>query len=79
MSDWEEFHRSRPVQQRVAADDAYTAWFNAQRQCTEALRAWSASAPDDRAAAYRAYRMALHLEEIAAGELEREHAVRLAA
>ena len=58
---------------RLPVDDAYTAWFGAHSRCTQALRAWRTAAPGARAAAYRAYLVALGLEEAAAGELERLH------
>jgi hypothetical protein len=67
------------VLQRSAADDAYTSWFNAQRRCAEALRAWLAATSEDRAAAYRVYLLTLDLEEMAAAELERALPRRLAA
>jgi hypothetical protein len=67
------------VLRRSAADDAYTTWSNAQRRCTEALRAWFAATPEDRAAAYRMYLLTLELEEMAAAELERAVPRRLAA
>ncbi len=56
---------------RPPADDAYTAWFNANSRCTLALRAWRSAARGARAAAYRAYLVELQWEEAAAGELER--------
>jgi hypothetical protein len=64
---------------RPPVDDAYTAWFNAHSRCTQALHAWRAAAREERAATYRAYLPELSLEEVAAGELERLHAVRTAA
>jgi hypothetical protein len=64
--------------QRLPVDDAYTTWFNANRRCGEALRAWLEAAPEARPDAYRAYLAELELEETAAAELEL-HAVALAA
>jgi hypothetical protein len=55
---------------RLPIDDAYTAWFNAQSRCTQALRAWNAAAPEARAAAYRAYQEELAIEEATARQLE---------
>ena len=51
------------------ADDAYSAWSNAQQRCTEALRAWEAARPADRATAYRVYVAALDGEEATAAGL----------
>jgi hypothetical protein len=59
---------------RLPADDAYIAWFSAQRRCGQALRVWRGAAPAARAAAHRAYLKELELEEAAARELERLHA-----
>ena len=64
-------HPSLRALRRSKADDAYTAWFNAQQRCTQAVRAWNAAGPGGRAAAYRAYVVELELEEMAAAELER--------
>ena len=33
----------RSVPRLSLADDAYSAWFNAQQRCSAALRAWSAA------------------------------------
>jgi len=63
----------------VPADDAYTAWFNANHLCAVALRAWHEAAPAARAQSHRLYLEALELEEAAAAELERLHARLLAA
>ncbi|HEX2412664.1 MAG TPA: hypothetical protein VHJ39_15965 [Solirubrobacteraceae bacterium] len=60
------------------ADDAYSAWFNAQQRCSAALRAWSAAPHAGRADAHRAYLVELALEEMAARDLERLHRQRLA-
>jgi hypothetical protein len=64
---------------RPPLDDAYTAWFNANSRCSEALRAWWDAAPRARADAHRAYLAELELEQSAAVELERLHAARPAA
>jgi hypothetical protein len=56
------------------ADDAYSAWSNAHRRCTDALRAWEAARPADRAGAYHVYVATLDREEVAAAELARQHA-----
>jgi hypothetical protein len=53
---------------RRPEDDVYTAWFNANSRCGEALRAWREAKPAARPAAYRAYQLELELE--AAAELE---------
>jgi hypothetical protein len=55
---------------RLRVDDAYTAWFNANRRSGEALRAWLEAAPAARPDAYTAYLTELELEEAAAAELE---------
>jgi hypothetical protein len=60
------------------ADDAYSAWFNAQQRCSAALRAWWAAPRAGRADAHRAYLVELAVEEMAAGDLERLHRQRLA-
>ena len=69
----------RPAPQRSPADDAYSAWFNAQERCSAALRAWTAAPHAGRADAHRAYLVELALEEMAAEDLERLHRQRLAA
>jgi hypothetical protein len=61
------------------ADDVYSAWFNAQQRCSEALRAWRAAPRAGRAAAHRAYVVELAVEELAAGDFERLQRQRLAA
>ena len=65
---------------RSAADEAYSAWFNAQQRCGEALRAWGlARGRSARAMAYFAYRFELDREEAAAKELSRLSTLALAA
>src|SRR4051812_18009952 len=59
----------RQITSRLRADDAYSAWSNAQRRCTDALRAWHAAQPADRAMAYDIYVAALDYEEVAAAGL----------
>jgi hypothetical protein len=71
-------HRWWHKSQRLPVDDVYTAWFNANSRCGEALRAWREAAPPARPHAYRAYQAELELEAAAAAELEL-HAVALAA
>jgi hypothetical protein len=61
----------RNPHRRSPADDAYTAWFNVEQRCTEALVAWRAATAGQRAAAFHAYRFELALEEMAAEQLER--------
>jgi hypothetical protein len=68
-----------PAPRRSPADDAYSAWFNAQQRCTAALRAWNAAPRTCRAAAHRAYLLELDFEETTAEEFERLHRQRLAA
>ena len=68
-----------PLSRRAPADDAYTAWFNANNRCATALRAWHEASPRARARAHHLYLEALELEEAAAAELERLHARLLAA
>ena len=63
---------------RSAADEAYSAWFNAQQRCTEALRAWNAARGTDRESAYCAYVIELEIEGMAAEELSRHHTLRVA-
>jgi hypothetical protein len=58
---------------RLPVDDAYTAWFNANSRCSQALRAWRDAAPGARPDAHRAYLAELELEQSAAVELERLH------
>jgi hypothetical protein len=52
-------------------DDAYLAWFSAESECEDALRAWFRRVGNGRATAYLAYRAALDREEAAARDLER--------
>ena len=37
-------------------DDAYTAWFMAEHECEQALRAWFEGPPRDNSAMYLSYR-----------------------
>jgi hypothetical protein len=53
------------------ADEAYMSWTAARIECSQALEAWLAAEPGDRAAANCVYRAALDREEAAALELER--------
>jgi hypothetical protein len=63
-----------------AADDPYSAWFNAEQRCGEALQAWrDAQGSSARATAYLAYCFAIDVEERAAVELARAVAPPLAA
>jgi hypothetical protein len=62
----------------LPVDDAYTAWFNANLRCGEALQVWLDAGPEARPHAYRAYLAELEREEAAAAELEL-HAVAPAA
>ena len=78
MSTRQLIHPSWRVLWRSAADDAYSAWFNAEQRCGEALRAWrDAESHSARAMAYLAYCFAIDVEERAAVQLA--HASRLAA
>ena len=52
-------------------DDAYLAWFSAENECEDVLRAWFQSTREQRATTYFAYRAALDREEAAAHDLER--------
>jgi hypothetical protein len=52
-------------------DDAYIAWFAAESECEQALRAWFDGTSDNRGEAYFAYRAALDREEAAAHDLQR--------
>ena len=52
-------------------DDAYSAWFDAESDCQQALRAWFNGTSSSREEAYFAYRAALDREEAAAGDLQR--------
>ena len=52
-------------------DDAYMAWFVAESECAEALRAWSKAPPAQREESYIVYRAALDREEAAADDLKR--------
>jgi hypothetical protein len=64
----------------ATADDAYSAWFNAQQRTGEALSAWrEARGRSARATAYFAYRFELDREEAAATELSRVSTLALAA
>jgi hypothetical protein len=51
-------------------DDAYMAWFVAESDCEQALRAWFQAA-GGRPDAYFAYRAALEREDAAARDLQR--------
>jgi hypothetical protein len=51
-------------------DDAYMAWFAAESECEQALRAWLDGA-SGKPAAHFAYRAALDREEAAAWDLQR--------
>jgi hypothetical protein len=68
-------HLIRPTWRVIwgcAADDPYSAWYNAEQRCSEALREWrEAASPSARAAAYLAYCFAIDLEERAAAQLAR--------
>src|SRR3954452_3486067 len=55
----------------ASADDAYSAWFNAQQRCSSALRAWWAAPRAARADAHRTYVVDLAIEEMAAADLQR--------
>jgi hypothetical protein len=52
-------------------DEAHTAWLAAERDCDQALGAWSEASPRDRGARYVSYRAALDREEAAARDLRR--------
>ena len=52
-------------------DDAQRAWFIAEGECGEALRAWFQAPPAKRVDAYAVYCAALDREEAAAHDLER--------
>jgi hypothetical protein len=52
-------------------DDAYLAWFGAESECEQALRAWFEARGGERSSAYLAYQAALDREEAAAHDLER--------
>lgn len=52
-------------------DDAYLAWFSAESESGDALRAWWHSTGSSRPTAYAVYRAALDREEAAAHDLER--------
>ena len=52
-------------------DDAYLAWFSAESECENALRAWFKATGDRSAGAYLSYRAALDREEAAARDLAR--------
>ena len=68
---------SEEVKQEVAEvgvrllDDTYMAWFMAESECAQALRAWFEASPPHREEAYVVYRAALDREEAAADDLER--------
>jgi hypothetical protein len=51
--------------------DASLAWFNAEIECDQALRAWFESTRNQAATTYLSYRAALDREEAAAHDLER--------
>jgi hypothetical protein len=61
---------ARVPRRRLPVDDVYTAWFNANSRCGEALRTWREAAPTARPDAYRAYLAELEREAAAAAELE---------
>jgi hypothetical protein len=75
MTPLDVFRATRRRPHRHPADDAYTAWFNSNSRCAMALRAWDTAPKSAREAAYHAYRAELALEEAAAAELERLHAL----
>ena len=52
-------------------DDAYMAWFTAEHECEQALRAWFEGPPAQRSDSYLVYRAALDREEAAAHDLQR--------
>lgn len=52
-------------------DDAHTAWLAAERDCDQALLAWSETTPHQCGARYASYRAALEREEAAARDLHR--------
>ena len=52
-------------------DDAYVAWFMAERESEQALRAWFDAASSRRWAAYITYCVAVDREEAAAHDLQR--------
>jgi hypothetical protein len=52
-------------------DDAYMAWFAAECECGQWLRAWFEATGRTRAAVYCGYRAALDREEAAARDLKR--------
>jgi hypothetical protein len=80
MSSRQLFHPSWRVLRQSAVDDAYSAWFNAEQRCGQALRAWrAADSQSARAMAYLAYCFAIDVEERAAAELARELTPQLAA
>jgi hypothetical protein len=80
MSPVEAIHPAWRLPSAATADDAYSAWFNAQQRCGEALRAWrEARGRSTRATAYFAYRFELDREEAAATELSRVSTLALAA
>jgi hypothetical protein len=68
---------SKETEQEVAEvgvrllDDAYMAWFIAESESEQALRAWFKAAPAQRAESYLVYLAALDREEAAAHDLER--------
>jgi hypothetical protein len=80
MSPLEAIHPTWQVPPPTGADDAYSAWFNAQQRCGEALTAWrEARGRSTRATAYFTYRFELEREEAAANELSRVSTLALAA
>ncbi|HUA46464.1 MAG TPA: hypothetical protein VMA77_14635 [Solirubrobacteraceae bacterium] len=52
-------------------DDAYMAWFGAEREAETMLRGWFQATGERREAAYLAYLAALDREEASARDLER--------
>jgi hypothetical protein len=72
MSTRELIQPSWRVLWQTADDDAYSAWFNAEQRCGDALRAWrDADSHRERASAYLAYCFAIDVEERAAARLQR--------
>jgi hypothetical protein len=56
-------------------DEAYMVWWEAESECEEALRGWSAGTSRGGAEAYWTYRAALEREEAAARDLQKLHEV----
>lgn len=70
MSTRQPIHPTWRVLWGCAADDPYSAWFNAEHRCAEALQAWrDAQGASARATAYLAYCFAIDVEERAAAQL----------